>query len=256
MQKKSLNPEEKERYTRHFNIPEIGEAGQIKLKNSSVIIIGAGGLGSASSLYLVAAGIGRIGVVDEDHIGLSNLQRQILYNTPDIGMKKVESAEQRLSMLNPQITIEPYPIRIIKENVKEIIKPYSIVVDATDNFESRYILNDACVHLGKPFVYGAIYHFYGQMSVFYAEKGPCLRCVFKEPHSIKQKKPGAAPGVVGAVPGTIGTLQAMEVIKLILNKGKVSIGRLILYDGLDMTFDEIAINKNSECLICGRGGNQ
>jgi molybdopterin/thiamine biosynthesis adenylyltransferase len=252
MQKVFLDNKDRERYARHLNVPEIGETGQILLKNSSAIVVGMGGLGSASSIYLTAAGVGRIGIVDFDQVGLSNLQRQILYSTENLGKEKINFAKKRLEGLNPEISIEPYPIRITDENVEKIIKPYSYVVDATDNLESRFTLNRACVQLRKPFIYGAIYQFYGQLSVFNYNGGPCLRCIFREPRKEQSKEPSEPPGVVGAVPGTIGTLQAMEVIKLIINQGKHAVGRLILYDGLGMAFEEIRIEKNPECPVCGK----
>jgi len=251
MQKVFLNAKDRERYARHLSVPEIGEEGQIKIKNSSAIVVGMGGLGSASSIYLAAAGVGRLGIVDFDQVGLSNLQRQILYSTENLGKNKITLAKKRLEGLNPEVSIEPYPLRITDENVGEIIKPYSYIVDATDNLASRYTLNRACVRQGKPFIYGAIYQFYGQLSVFNFGSGPCLQCVFREQGKMPLEGSSEPPGVVGAVPGTIGSLQAMEVIKLIINQGTPAVGRLILYDGLDMAFEEIRIEKNPECLVCG-----
>lgn len=245
-----LDAEEKVRYARHLNVPEVGEMGQIQLKNSSVLVVGVGGLGSASSIYLAAAGVGKIGIVDADQVGLSNLQRQILYGVGNIGKEKTDSAEERLVQLNPTISIEKYPLRITKKNVGEVIAPYPIVIDATDNFETRYFLNETCVRLQKVFIYGAVYHFYGQMSVFQATKGPCFQCVFGEPPQLDRGQIAGA-GVIGPVPGTIGTLQAMEAIKLIIHQGEPSIGRLVLYDGLDMKFDEIQVKRNPACPVCG-----
>ena len=256
MHNKLLNNKDRERYARHLSVPEIGEEGQVLLKSASVIIIGMGGLGSASSIYLAAAGIGRIGIVDFDQIGLSNLQRQILYSTENLGKEKIYFAKTRLESLNPEITIESYPLKITEDNVEEIIKPYAYVVDATDNLASRFALNRACVKLGKPFIYGAIYQFYGQFTIFNFADGPCLRCIFREQGIKQAKESGEPPGIVSAVPGTIGSLQAVEVIKLILGQGKPAVGRLILYDGLDMKFEEIHLERNPDCPICGKEGQK
>ena len=226
-----LDSEEKIRYTRHFNVPEIGEAGQKKLKEASVLIVGAGGLGSASSLYLAAAGIGKIGIVDSDVVDLSNLQRQIVHSMDSIGKPKVDSARNRLAGLNPSIEIRGIHERITPETIKEISADYSIVIDATDNFETRYLLNDACVQSKKPLIYGAIFQFYGQMSVFDASKGPCFRCVFREIPTEEVIKANRGVGVVSPIPGVIGTLQAVETIKLILKVGTPLIGKLLLFDG-------------------------
>jgi adenylyltransferase/sulfurtransferase len=247
-----LNNDEKLRYTRHFNVPEIGEYGQVKLKEASVLIIGAGGLGSASSLYLTAAGIGKIGIVDSDKVELSNLQRQIVHSMKSIGTYKVDSASDRLRGLNPSVEIIGIHERITPETVNKIFSDYSIVIDATDNFETRYLLNSACVKTKKPLIYGAIFQFYGQMSVFDAEKGPCFQCVFCLFSTVEVIIANRGVGVVSPVPGVIGTLQAVESIKLILNIGTPSIGRLILFDGLQMQFQQISVRKDPACPVCGR----
>jgi adenylyltransferase/sulfurtransferase len=251
MQLTQLNSSEKTRYIRHFNVPEIGESGQLKLKNASVLIVGAGGLGSASSLYLTAAGIGKIGIVDSDKVELSNLQRQILHSMKSIGTPKVDSARDRLQGLNPSVEIVGIYERITTETVKEIFSDYSIVIDATDNFETRYLLNDVCVQTKKPLIYGAIFQFYGQLSVFDAEKGPCFRCVFREIPTDEVIQANRGIGIVSPVPGVIGTLQAVETIKLILKIGTPSIGKLMLFDGLQMLFQQISVRKDPNCPVCG-----
>jgi len=248
-----LNEEEALRYDRHLKMPQIGESGQVVMKNASVFIVGAGGLGSASAFYLAAAGIGRIGIVDSDRVELSNLQRQILHATSNIGEPKVASATAKLLDLNPNISIESFHIKIQKDNVRDILQDFQIIIDATDNFETRYVLNDACVEMGKPFIFGAVFQFYGQMGVFDARENACLRCVFRnepddQPDSLNEK-----PGILSPLPGVIGTLQAIEAIKIILGLGKPAIGRLILFDGLDMTFQEIQFQKDPSCPICGEG---
>jgi len=247
-----LNKEEKIRYIRHFNVPEIGENGQIKLKKASVLIVGAGGLGSASSLYLTAAGIGKIGLVDSDNVDLSNLQRQIVHAMNSMGKPKVDSARDRLMGINPSVKICGIHERLIPETINEILADYSIVIDATDNFETRYLLNEACVRLRKPLVYGAVYQFYGQMCVFDATEGPCFRCIFREIPTEEVINANRGVGVVSPVPGVIGTLQAIETIKLILNISTPSIGRLLLFDGLQMQFQEISVRKDPACPVCGK----
>jgi molybdopterin/thiamine biosynthesis adenylyltransferase len=246
-----LSNEEKIRYQRHLNIPEIGESGQIRLKNASVLIVGAGGLGSASSLYLAAAGLGRLGIIDSDKVELSNLQRQILYDTTKIGFPKVGAARDHLSAINPDIKVDAYQLRVDEGMDETLFDEYPIIIDATDNFETRYFLNRVCVQKEKVFVYGAIYQFYGQMSVFDSSKGPCFQCVFKNEPSKKYIKANQGPGVLGAVPGTIGTLQAIEAIKQILNIGDAFVNRLLLFDGLEMRFQEITIRKDPACPVCG-----
>jgi adenylyltransferase/sulfurtransferase len=246
-----LSNSEIARYGRHLIMPEFGIEGQRRLKASSVLIIGTGGLGSPLALYLAAAGIGRIGLVDYDVVDESNLQRQIVHGASTVGMLKVESAAQRLRDLNPDIQLDLYNEALTSDNAIAIMTPYDVIIDGTDNFPTRYLVNDACVKLGKPNVYGSILRFDGQLSVFYAQEGPCYRCMFPEP-----PPPGLVPncaeaGVLGVLPGIIGTLQATEAIKLITGIGEPMIGRMILYDALEMTFNPIKIRKDPHCPVCG-----
>ncbi|MCJ7434798.1 MAG: molybdopterin-synthase adenylyltransferase MoeB [Anaerolineales bacterium] len=246
-----LSHEEILRYSRHLLIPEVGLDGQRKLKASSALVIGTGGLGSPVSLYLAAAGIGRIGLVDFDVVDRSNLQRQVIHGTSTVGKLKVESARAKLTDLNPDTQIEIYNEPYTSENAMRIAKDYDILIDGTDNFATRYLTNDVCVFLGKQNVYGSIYRFDGQLSVFYAKEGPCYRCLFPEP-----PPPGLVPscaegGVLGVLPGTIGTLQATEAIKVLLGIGEPMIGRLLLYNALDMSFDFVKLKKNPKCRVCG-----
>ena len=246
----SLSHEEVQRYSRHLIMPEVGAAGQKKLKASSVLLIGAGGLGSPLGMYLAAAGIGRIGMVDYDVVDYTNLQRQIIHGTKDVGRPKLESARDRIMDINPHVQLDLYEVPLTSANALEIFAPYDIVIDGTDNFPTRYLTNDACVLLGKPNVYGSIFRFEGQASVFYAEEGPCYRCLFPEP-----PPPGLVPscaegGVLGILPGTIGAIQATEAIKLLLGIGEPLIGRLLLYDALNMNFDYVRLRKNPNCPIC------
>jgi len=250
--KQTLSASEKIRYARHLNIPEIGEAGQLVLKSSSVLIVGAGGLGSASASYLTAAGVGCIGIIDSDKVELSNLQRQIMHSMSTIGMAKVESARKRLLDINPLIKVETYSARIDNNNVNELLGDYPIVVDATDNFETRYLINQACVSLNKIFIYGAVYQFYGQMSVFASASGPCFQCVFRKTPTPEFIQANQGMGVVGALPGIIGSMQALEVIKLLLNIGSPAVGRLLLYDGLAMNFQDVRVEKDPDCPICSK----
>lgn len=246
-----LTREEILRYSRHLLIPEVGLEGQKKLKNSSALIIGTGGLGSPVSLYLAAAGIGRIGLVDYDVVDSSNLQRQVIHGTASIGKLKVESAKAKLLDLNPDIQIDIYNEPYTSENALRIAKDYDIILDGTDNFPTRYLTNDVAVFLGKPNVYASIFRFDGQVSVFYAKEGPCYRCLFPEP-----PPPGLVPscaegGVLGVLPGTIGTLQATEALKVLLGIGEPLIGKLLLYNALDMSFDFVKLKKNPNCRVCG-----
>src|SRR5690606_17993055 len=232
-------------------MPEVGMAGQKKLKASSVLLIGAGGLGSPLAMYLAAAGVGRIGLVDYDVVDASNLQRQVIHGTSDIGRPKLDSARDRILDINPHVRVDTYPVPLTSENALEILLPYDVVIDGTDNFPTRYLTNDACVLLGKPNVYGSIFRFDGQVSVFYAKEGPCYRCLFPEP-----PPPGLVPscaegGVLGILPGTVGALQATEAIKLRLGVGEPLIGRLLLYDALNMEFTEVKLRKNPDCPVCG-----
>jgi molybdopterin/thiamine biosynthesis adenylyltransferase/rhodanese-related sulfurtransferase len=247
----ALGPEQLRRYSRHILLPEVGIRGQTRLRESKVLIIGAGGLGSPVSLYLAAAGVGEIGLVDFDVVDVSNLQRQILYGTSDVGRSKLESARSRLQDLNPELRVTLHPDRLTSGNARTVLAPYDVVVDGTDNFPTRYLVNDACVLLGKPNVYGSIYRFEGQASVFDARCGPCYRCLYPEP-----PPPGAVPscaegGVLGVLPGIIGVIQATEAVKILLEIGSPLVGRLLLYDALTLQFRELALRKNPECVICG-----
>jgi len=246
-----LSRDEILRYSRHLLIPEVGLEGQRKLKNSSALIIGTGGLGSPVALYLAAAGIGRIGLVDYDTVDSSNLQRQVIHGTSTVGKLKVESARTKLLDLNPGIQIDVYNEPYTSENALRIAANYDIILDGTDNFPTRYLTNDVAVFLGKPNVYASIYRFDGQVSVFYAKEGPCYRCLFPEP-----PPPGLVPscaegGVLGVLPGTIGTLQATEALKVLLGIGEPLIGKLLLYNALDMSFDFVKLKKNPNCRVCG-----
>ena len=246
-----LSRDEILRYSRHLLIPEVGLEGQRRLKNSSALIIGTGGLGSPVSLYLAAAGIGRIGLVDYDVVDSSNLQRQVIHGTSTVGKLKVESAKAKLLDLNPGIQVDIYNEPYTSENAFRIAQDYDIILDGTDNFPTRYLTNDVAVFLGKPNVYASIYRFDGQVSVFYAKEGPCYRCLFPEP-----PPPGLVPscaegGVLGVLPGTIGTLQATEALKVLLGIGEPLIGKLLLYNALDMTFDFVKLKKNPNCRVCG-----
>lgn len=238
------------RYGRHLIMPEFGIDGQRRLKASSILLIGTGGLGSPLALYLTAAGVGRIGLVDYDTVDETNLQRQIIHGVSSIGKSKNESAAARMLDINPNLIIDKYEVPLTSDNALEIFEPYDVIIDGTDNFPTRYLVNDACVKLGKPNVYGSILRFEGQLSVFYAEAGPCYRCMFPEP-----PPPGLVPscaegGVLGILPGTIGTLQATEAIKLIAGIGDPMIGRMLLYDALEMSFTTIKVRKNPNCPVC------
>ena len=239
------------RYSRHLLLPEVGIGGQRKLKAARVLTVGAGGLGSPLSLYLAAAGVGTIGIVDFDAVDLTNLQRQILHGTSTLGHPKLDSAEARLTDLNPNVRIEKHETRLSSQNALEILREYDIVVDGTDNFPTRYLVNDACVLLGKPNVYGSIFRFEGQASLFYAQQGPCYRCLYSEP-----PPPGLVPscaegGVLGVLPGIIGSIQALETIKWIIGAGDSLIGRLVLFDALKLRFRELQLRKDPACPICG-----
>ena len=262
MKKTNLTPEEIQRYSRHLVIPEVGVEGQERLKASKVLIVGTGGLGSPVGIYLAAAGIGRLGLVDFDAVEFSNLHRQVLYSTKDVGKSKIESAKKRLKGINDKIEIITHETRLTSENALEIIKDYDIIVDGTDNFPTRYLVNDACVLSEKPNVYGSIYRFEGQVSVFDAKRGPCYRCLYLEPPPSGLFATCEEGGVLGVLPGIIGNLQAMEVIKLILfpvlsgvnsqHPTNSLIGRLLLFNGLRMEFREVKIQKNPDCPICGK----
>jgi adenylyltransferase/sulfurtransferase len=246
-----LTNDELGRYSRHLILPEVGMEGQQRLKAAKVLCVGTGGLGSPLALYLAAAGIGTLGLVDFDTVDASNLQRQIIHSTKDIGRKKTESAKEKLLALNPALNVVTHETMLTSANALEIFAQYDIVADGTDNFQTRYLVNDACVLLNKPNAYGSIFRFEGQASVFATEEGPCYRCLYPEP-----PPPGLVPscaegGVLGILPGMIGTIQATEVIKLILGKGEPLIGRLLLVDALSMRFRELKLRKNPECPVCG-----
>ncbi len=246
-----LSRDELLRYSRHLIIPEVGISGQKKLKAGKVLMIGAGGLGSPLGMYLAAAGVGKIGIVDFDVVDTTNLQRQVMHSTEDVGRPKLDSARETLKGINPNVEIETYETRLTSENALSLFADYDVIVDGTDNFPTRYLVNDACVLLGKPNVYGSILRFDGQISVFDAKRGPCYRCLYPTP-----PPPGLVPscaegGVLGVLPGIVGTLQALEVIKLLLGEGDPLIGRLVLFDALKFKFRELKLRKNPECPICG-----
>ena len=247
----SLNNEEILRYSRHLIMPEVGMEGQLKLKAAKVLCIGTGGLGAPLGLYLAAAGVGHIGLVDFDVVDFTNLQRQVTFCTSDVGKPKTQAAQARLSNLNPDVQITTYETKLTSENALELFKDYDIIVDGTDNFPTRYLVNDACVLLGKPNVYGSIFRFEGQVTVFGMPDGPCYRCLYPEP-----PPPGLVPscaegGVLGVLPGIVGSLQALETIKLIIGRGQSLAGRLVLFDALAVKFRELRLRKNHHCPVCG-----
>jgi sulfur-carrier protein adenylyltransferase/sulfurtransferase len=247
----SLSNEEILRYSRHLIMPEVGMEGQLKLKASKVLLIGTGGLGAPLGLYLTAAGVGKIGLVDFDVVDFTNLQRQVTFGTSDVGKPKTEAARERLTNLNPDVEIVTYETRLTSENALELFKDYDVIVDGTDNFPTRYLVNDACILLGKPNVYGSIFRFEGQVTVFGMPDGPCYRCLYPEP-----PPPGLVPscaegGVLGVLPGIVGSLQAMETIKLLLGAGESLKGRLLLFDAMALKFRELKLRKNANCPMCG-----
>src|SRR5436853_4916543 len=246
-----LNNDEIRRYSRHLILPEVGLGGQKKICSTSVLCIGAGGLGSPIAMYLAAAGIGKLGVLDFDTVDFSNLQRQILHGTEDVGRPKAESAKDTIQRINPNTEVVLHNTRISSENALEIIAQYDIVVDGTDNFPTRYLTNDACVLLKKPNVYGSIFRFDGQASVFYPPHGPCYRCLYPEPPPPGEVPSCAEGGVLGILPGVIGVIQATEAVKLILGTGEPLIGRLMHYDALRMSFREFKVRRNPKCPVCG-----
>ena len=247
----SLTPQEIRRYSRHLIIPDVAMDGQKRLKNARVLCVGAGGLGSPALMYLAAAGVGTLGIVDFDTVDFSNLQRQILHGTPDVGRSKLASAKDRLNAINPNVKIETYETALSSENALELFAPYDVILDGTDNFPTRYLVNDACVLLGKPNAYGSIFRFEGQASVFATKDGPCYRCLYPEP-----PPPGLVPscaegGVLGVLPGIIGVIQATETIKLLIGVGEPLIGRFMIYDALKMKFRELKLRKDPDCPVCG-----
>ena len=247
----ALTNEEVARYSRHLIMPEVGMDGQLKLKAASVLCIGAGGLGSPVAMYLAAAGVGRIGIVDFDVVDYSNLQRQIIHGTPDVGRSKLESARDSLAAINPEVEIETHDLALSSANALDVFRDYDVIVDGTDNFPTRYLVNDACVLLGKPNCYGSIFRFEGQASVFCSPGGPCYRCLYPEP-----PPPGLVPscaegGVLGILPGVVGTIQATEAVKLIIGAGEPLIGRFLIYDALRMRFRELKLRRDPDCPVCG-----
>jgi sulfur-carrier protein adenylyltransferase/sulfurtransferase len=248
---REFSRDEVSRYARHFSLPDVGWEGQQKLRAARVAVVGAGGLGSPVSLYLAAAGVGGLGLIDFDVVDLTNLQRQVLYNTDDVGRKKVDVAAARLRAMNPNVDVVTHDVRLTRNNALEILRDYDVVIDGTDNFPTRYLVNDACVLLGRPYVYGSILRFEGQVSVFTGRSAPCYRCLFREP-----PPPGLVPscaegGVLGVLPGIIGSLQALEAMKLILGRGDTLIGRLALFDALTFQWRELRLRRNPDCPVCG-----
>lgn len=246
-----LSSEERSRYARHLMLPHVGAQGQAKLKQGRVLLIGAGGLGSPAALYLAAAGVGTLGIVDPDVVDLTNLQRQVIHGSADIDRLKVESAAERIGDLNPNVVVESHPVVLSSENAMEIIAEYDLVIDGTDNFPTRYLANDACVLLGKPNVYGSIFRFEGQNSVFGAPGGPCYRCLFAEPPPPGMVPSCAEGGVLGVLPGIVGSIQALEAIKLLLGIGDTLAGRLLLFDALSLSFRELKLKRAVDCPVCG-----
>jgi sulfur-carrier protein adenylyltransferase/sulfurtransferase len=251
-QPRTLTAEQRERYSRHLLLPEVGIEGQQKLLDAKVLLLGAGGLGSPTALYLAAAGVGTLGIVDDDTVDLSNLQRQVIHSSERIGVPKVDSAEQTITALNPDVKVEKYPVRLGPENIMDILPGYDIVVDGLDNFPTRYLLNDASVRLRIPVVSAAILGFEGQLSVFKPYDGPCYRCLFPVPPPAELAPSCGANGVLGVLPGTMGLLQATEVIKLILDEGEPLIGRLLMYDALAARVTEVKVRRDPDCPICSR----
>lgn len=247
----NLTSDQETRYSRHLLIPEVGEAGQKKLLGAKVLMLGAGGLGSPSAYYLAAAGVGTIGIIDSDVVDRSNLQRQILHNESRVGVPKVESAKMTINDLNPDVTVVPYNTRLTADNVLEIFRDYDVIVDGGDNFPTRYLVNDACVHLNKPNVTGSVFRFEGQLTVIKPKEGPCYRCLYPEPPPPEFAPSCQEAGVLGVLPGVMGLLQATEVLKLILGIGKPLIGRMMMYDALDQKFRELKIRRDPDCKMCG-----
>lgn len=239
------------RYSRHLIMPEVGIEGQQKLKEASVLLIGAGGLGSPLGLYLAAAGVGRLGIVDFDAVDFTNLQRQIIHRTEDVGRLKVDSAKERIAGINPDVEVKTFNTKLSRENITGLIKDYDLVIDGTDNFPTRYLVNDACIFQQKPNIYGSIFRFDGQATVFFPFKGPCYRCLYPEPPPPGMVPSCAEGGVLGVLPGVIGLIQATEAIKLIIGKGEPLIGRLLLYNALKMEFREVTLKRDPGCPVCG-----
>ena len=246
-----LSPNELVRYARHLTLPEVGTAGQQRLASARILLVGAGGLGSPAALYLAAAGVGTIGIVDSDSVELSNLQRQVLHGTSAVGRPKTDSARERIADLNPGVQVVAHPVRLSSENALAILAGYDLAIDGSDNFPTRYLVNDASVLLGKPYIYGSIFRFDGQVSVFAAAGGPCYRCLFAEPPPPDLVPNCAEAGVLGVLPGIVGSLQALEAIKWILGAGEPLVGRLLLVEALRARFRELTITRDPECAVCG-----
>ena len=248
----ALNNEQIQRYSRHLIMPEVGVDGQEKLLNTRMLLIGAGGLGSPLGLYLAAAGVGTLGIIDFDRVDQSNLQRQIIHSTADIGRPKVDSAKARINSINPEVKVNTYQIRLTRDNIMDIFKEYDIIIDGTDNFQTRYLVNDACVFLKKPLIYGSIFRFDGQATVFKTPEGPCYRCLYPEPPPPGMVPSCAEGGVLGILPGIIGVIQATEAIKLAMGRGEPLIGRLMLFNAMEMRFREVTLQKDPDCPVCGK----
>jgi len=249
---KKLTQDQHSRYSRQLVLPEVQPEGQQKILEAKVLLVGLGGLGSPQALYLAAAGVGTLGLLDGDRVDLTNLQRQVVHSTPEVGSLKVDSAERRVKGINPEVGVLKHPVRIDPQNAMDILSGYDIIVDCTDNFPARYLLSDACALLKKPMVHGAIYRFQGQATVFYpSQGGPCYRCLFPVPPPPGTVPPAAESGVMGVLPGLVGMIQANEVVKLILEKGQPLIGRLLLCDVMAMTFQEVSLKKDPACPMCG-----
>jgi sulfur-carrier protein adenylyltransferase/sulfurtransferase len=247
-----LSRDEVFRYSRHLIIPDVAMDGQKRLKNASVLLIGAGGLGSPNAMYLAAAGVGHLGLVDFDEVDASNLQRQVIHGTSDIGRSKLESARDSIAEINPYVRVTLHETRLTSDNARELIRGYDLVIDGSDNFPTRYLVNDACVLEGKPYVWGSIYRFDGQASVFWAEHGPCYRCLYPEPPPPGMVPSCAEGGVLGVLCATVGSIQANEAIKLITGIGDPIVGRLVIYDALELSFKDITMRKDPECAVCGK----
>lgn len=247
----TFSSEELQRYARHLTLPEVGTTGQARLRTSRILVVGAGGLGSPAAMYLAAAGVGTIGLVDFDRVDLSNLQRQILHGTGDLGRPKLDSARDRLGDLNPHVQVETFDTRLTSRDALDLLRDWDIVLDGSDNFPTRYLVNDACVLLGKPYVYGSIFRFDGQVSVFAAPGGPCYRCLFAEPPAPGLVPSCAEAGVLGVLPGVIGSLQALEALKLVLGVGESLVGRLVTFDALRLRFREMTVQRDPACAVCG-----
>ena len=247
----NLSPDELLRYARHLTLPEVGVAGQRRLKAARILLVGAGGLGSPAGLYLAAAGAGTLGIVDDDRVDLTNLQRQVLYGTGAVGAPKTQAAAARLTDLNPEVVIEAFSARLTAANALDVLGRFDIVVDGSDNFPTRYLVNDACVLTGRPYVYGSIFRFEGQVSVFGAPEGPCYRCLYAEPPAADLIPSCAEAGVLGVLPGVVGSLQALEAIKWVIGAGDSLVGRLLLFDALRLRFRELKVRRDPDCVVCG-----